>query len=44
MRMFVAFLIVLSLVHFWDAGYNNGRLADGVVSMARSMTHNMGRR
>lgn len=44
MRMIVAFLVAVSLVYVWDAEYNNGRLADGVVGMGRSITHNMGRR
>ncbi len=44
MRMIVASLVALSFAYFWDAEYNNGRLADGVVGMAWSMTHNMGRR
>jgi len=44
MRMFVAFLIVLGIVYAWDDGYNNGKLADGVVAMGRSITHNMGQR
>jgi hypothetical protein len=44
MRVLVALLIALSLAYVWDAEYNNGRLADGVVGMGRSITHNMGRR
>jgi hypothetical protein len=44
MRVLVALLIALSLAYVWDAEYNNSRLADGVVSMGRSITHNMGRR
>jgi hypothetical protein len=42
MRMFIAFLIVLAVAYFWDANYNNGRLSDGVRSMARSMSHSIG--
>jgi hypothetical protein len=41
MRMFVAFLIVLSVVYFWDVEYNNGTLSDGLRKMGRSMSHNM---
>ena len=44
MRVLVALLIALSLAYVWDAQYNNSRLADGVVGMSRSITHNMGRR
>ena len=44
MRMFVAFLVVLGVVYAWDDEYNNGKLADGVVAMGRSITHNMGNR
>ncbi len=41
MRMFMAFLIFLALAYFWDAGYNNGRLTDGLLSMGRSISHHM---
>jgi hypothetical protein len=41
MRMFGAFLIFIAVTYFWDAEYNNGRLADGVRSMGRSIVHNM---
>jgi hypothetical protein len=41
MRMFVAFLIVLSVLYFWDVEYNNGTLSDGLRKMGRSMSHNM---
>jgi hypothetical protein len=37
MRMFVAFLIVLTVLYFWDRDYNNGRLLDGLDSMRRSI-------
>jgi hypothetical protein len=43
MRMFVAFLIVLAAVYFWDREYNYGKLSDGLLSMGRSMSHSMGR-
>jgi len=29
MRIFVASLIVLSVLYFWDKDYNNGKLLDG---------------
>ena len=41
MRMFGAFLIVIAVLYFWDAEYNNGRLTDGARSMGRSIVHNM---
>jgi hypothetical protein len=41
MRMLVAFLIFLTAVYVWDAQYNNGRLADGVRGMGRSIAHSM---
>ena len=43
MRMFVAFLIVLSAVYYWDAEYNYGKLFDGARSMGRSIVHSVGR-
>ena len=43
MRMFGAFLIVIAVIYFWDAEYNNGRLTDGARSMGRSMVHSMAR-
>jgi len=42
MRIFVASLIAVSVLYFWDANYNNGRFLDGFQSMGRSITHNMG--
>jgi len=43
MRTFVASLIVLSALYFWDKNYNNGKLLDGLNGMrqdiARSMLH-----
>jgi hypothetical protein len=35
MRIFVASLIVLSVLYFWDNDYNNGRLLDGLDSTRR---------
>jgi hypothetical protein len=43
MRIFVATLIVLAVVYFWDDQYNNGKLSDGLRSMGRSMSHSIGR-
>ena len=43
MRVFVAALIVLSVLYYWDAEYNNGTLVDGLRSMGRSISHSMGR-
>jgi hypothetical protein len=42
MRIFVAFLIVLSVLYYWDVNYNNGKLSDGLISMERSIVHSMG--
>jgi len=41
MRSFVAALIVLAVLYFWDKEYNNGRLLDGLDSMRRSISHSM---
>ena len=41
MKMFMAFLVAIAIAYFWDAQYNNGRLADGLVSMGQSMSHSM---
>jgi hypothetical protein len=40
MRVFVASLIVLSVLYFWDQSYNNGKLLDGLDSMRRNISHN----
>ena len=40
MRFFVPVLIVLAVLYFWDQGYNNGKLADGLDSMRRSISRN----
>jgi hypothetical protein len=42
MRFFVALLIVLAVLYFWDANYNNGTLSDGLIRMEQSMLHHMG--
>jgi hypothetical protein len=42
MRLFVTSLIVISVLYYWDAEYNNGTLADGLRSMGRSISHSMG--
>jgi hypothetical protein len=41
MRIFIASLVVLAILYFWDQGYNNGKLLDGLESMRRSIAHNM---
>jgi len=41
-RIFVALLVVLAVLYFWDVNYNNGTLSDGVIRMERSMLHHMG--
>jgi hypothetical protein len=41
MRVFVASLIVVSVLYFWDKDYNNAKLLDGLDSMRRSVSHNM---
>jgi hypothetical protein len=43
MRMFVAFVIVLSTVCYWDAEYNYGKLFDGAHSMGNAILHSMRR-
>jgi hypothetical protein len=39
MRVFVASLVVLSVLYFWDRDYNRGRLSDGLDSMRRAISH-----
>jgi hypothetical protein len=39
MRGFVASLITLAVLYFWDKDYNNGRLLDGLDQMRRSVSH-----
>jgi hypothetical protein len=41
MRIFVASLIVLAVLFFWDKDYNNGKLLDGLDSMRQSISHSM---
>jgi hypothetical protein len=41
MRFFVASLIVLSVLYFWDRDYNNGKLLDGLDSMRQSISRSM---
>jgi hypothetical protein len=41
MRLFVPALIVLACLYFWDHGYNNGKLFDGLDSMRRAIAHSM---
>jgi hypothetical protein len=41
MRAFIASLIVLSVLYFWDKDYNNGRLLDGLDSMRQAISHSM---
>ena len=43
MRIFVAFLIVLAVLYFWDVEYNHGTLSDGLRAMGRSILHSVGR-
>ncbi len=42
MRFFVAFLIAVSCLYFWDDAYNRGQLFDGLRRMGRDVSHNMG--
>jgi hypothetical protein len=42
MRILVALLVVLAVLYYWDANYNNGMLLDGLVRMEQSMLHHMG--
>ncbi len=39
MRVFVASLIVPSVLYFWDNDHNNGKLLDGPDSMGRAISH-----
>jgi hypothetical protein len=41
MRTFVASLIVLSVLYFWDKDYNNGKLLDGLNGMRRDIARSM---
>jgi hypothetical protein len=42
MRIFVAFLIALAALYFWDVNYNHGTLSDGVIRMESAVLHHMG--
>jgi hypothetical protein len=42
MRIFVAFLIILAVLYFWDVEYNHGTLSDGLSAMGRSILHSVG--
>jgi hypothetical protein len=42
MRFFMAILIALGVVYFFDAEYNYGKLFYGLQSMGRSILHGMG--
>ena len=42
MRIFIAILIALAAVYFWDVEYNNGVLTDGLRRMGQSIAHSMG--
>jgi hypothetical protein len=39
MRSFVASLITLAVLFFWDKDYNNGRILDGLDRMRLSISH-----
>jgi hypothetical protein len=41
MRIFIASLIVLAALYFWDQNYNSGKFTDGLGSMWRSISHNV---
>jgi hypothetical protein len=41
MRVFMASLVVLFVLYFWDRDYNNGKLVDGLDSMRRAISHSM---
>jgi len=41
MRVFMASLIVLSVLYFWDKEYNHSRLLDGLDDMRRAIAHSM---
>jgi hypothetical protein len=42
MRILVALLVVLAVLYYWDANYNNSTFLDGLIRMERSMLHHMG--
>jgi hypothetical protein len=39
--MFVAALIVLAGLYFWDKDYNNGKILDGLDDMRRDISQHM---
>ena len=41
MRIFVASLIVLAVLYFWDKDYNNGKLLIGLERMGQEISRNM---
>jgi len=41
MRIFVATIVVLTVLYFWDKDYNNGKLVDGLEGMSRSIAHHV---
>jgi len=41
MRIFVASIVVLIVLYFWDKDYNNGKLVDGLEGMRRSIAHHV---
>jgi hypothetical protein len=41
MRIFVASILVLTVLYFWDKDYNNGKLVDGLEGMRRSIAHHV---
>ena len=41
MRVIVPLLAVLAVLYFWDQGYNNGKLLDGLDSMRRDIAHSV---
>jgi hypothetical protein len=41
MRIFVAALIVLSVLYFWDRDYNSGKFLNGLDGMRRDISHSM---
>jgi ferric-dicitrate binding protein FerR (iron transport regulator) len=41
MRKLIALLAALAVLYFWDKGYNNGQLLDGLDGMRRAVSHSM---
>ncbi len=41
MRTFVASLIVLTVLYFWDKEYNDGKMLDGLNGMRRDIAYHM---